>query len=176
MKHYLQWFHDTKDIFLRFRASKASKSKADMVSKELTVQNKKRSNEEKQNTRTAMQRSHTLAADREERTFLVNEALVEDSHFNFPKMHSMIHWADQISRYRCLLQYSTEVCETSHKALKDAYRRSNHVDSIPQIIQGYSREHNFAVRQLELEAWAAEGKSFHQKLKDVVCVKQKTAQ
>ena len=85
-----------KDIFLRFRASKASKSKADIVSKELTAQNTKRNNEEKQKGCTATQRLCTLAADREERTFLVNEALVKDSHFNFPKMHSIIHWADQI--------------------------------------------------------------------------------
>ena len=101
--------------------SKASKSKADNVSKELITQNKKRIDEEKQNGCTIIQRSRTLAADRKERTFLVNEALVEDSHFNFPKMHLMIHWADQISWYGCLPQYSTEVYKTSNKELKDAY-------------------------------------------------------
>ena len=49
------------------------------------------------------------------------------------------------------------------------------MDSIPQIIQGYSREHNFVVRQLELEACGAGGKSFHKKVKDIVHVKQMTA-
>ena len=50
------------------------------------------------------------------------------------------------------------------------------MNSIPQIIQGYSREYNFAVRELELEAWAVEGKFFHQKLKDIIHIKRKTAQ
>ena len=42
MRDYLQRFHDTKDVFLRFRASKASKGKVDIVSQELTAQNRKR--------------------------------------------------------------------------------------------------------------------------------------
>ena len=37
MRDYLQRFHDTKDEFLRFGASKASKGKADIVSRELTA-------------------------------------------------------------------------------------------------------------------------------------------
>ena len=152
MQDYSQRFHHTKDVFLRFQASKASKGKADIVTRELTAQNRERDEQEKQNERTAAQKARTLAADKHERACLVNEALVEDSHFNFPKIHLLSHWADQISRYGCLPQFSTEICETSHKALKDAYRRSNHVDSIPQIIQGYSWEHSFAVRQLEMEA------------------------
>ena len=177
MRDYLQRFHDTKDVFLRFRASKASKGKADIVSKELTAQNRKRDEQETKNERTAAQKARTLAADKQEHAFLVNEALVEDSHFNFPKIHLLSHWADQIPRFGCLPQYSTEICETSHKALKDIYRRSNHVDGIPQIIQGYSREHNFAVRQLEMEAWATQDESLHQRLKDVLGrPKRKTAQ
>ena len=135
MRDYLQQFHDTKDVFLRFRASKAFKGRADIVSNELTAQNSKWDELEKQIERTAAQKASTLAADEQEHAFLVNEALVEDSHFNFPKIHSLNHWADQIPRYRCLPQYSTEICEASHKLLKDAYRRSNHVDGIPQIIQ-----------------------------------------
>ena len=168
MRDYLQRFHDTKDVFLRFRAIKASKGKADIVSKELTAQNSRRDELEKQIERTAAQKARTLAADKQERAFLVNEALFEDSQFNFPKIHLLSHWADQIPRYWCLPQLSTEICEASHKALKDAYRRSHHVDGIPQIIQGYSREHNFTIRQLEMEAWATEDKSVHQRLKEVL--------
>ena len=119
MQDYLEQFHDTKDVFLRFRASKAFKGKADIVSRELTAQNRERNEQEKQNERTAAQKARTLAADKHERACLVNEALVEDSHFNFPKIHLLSHWADQIPRYGCLPQYCTEICETSHKALKD---------------------------------------------------------
>ena len=176
MREYLQRFHDTKDVFLRFRASKASKSKADIISKELTARNRERNEKEGHNRRTTGQKARVLAADKEERAILVDEALVEDSHFNFPKIHLMSHWADQIPRFGNLPQYSTEICETSHKALKDAYDRSNRVDSIPQIIQGYTREHNFAVRQLEMEAWAVEDKTIHQKLKDIMRPKRNTTE
>ena len=38
MREYLQRFHATKEIFLRYQAGKVAKAKADMVSKELTAQ------------------------------------------------------------------------------------------------------------------------------------------
>ena len=91
MRDYLQRFHDTKYVFLRFRASKASKGKADIISKELTTQNRKCDELEKQIERTAAQKARTLAADKQERAFLVNEALVEDSHLNFSKIHLLSH-------------------------------------------------------------------------------------
>ena len=171
MQGYLEQFHKTKDIFLKFQASKASRNKADLISKELTAKNEERN--EQPNGRTAAQKARSLPADKEERAFLVDEALVEDSHFNFPKIHLMIHWADQISRYECLPQFFTEICETSHRALKDVYRQSNHVDSIPQIIKGYTRKHNFVVRQLEFEAWAGENESFYRRLVSVLCLKRR---
>ena len=152
MREYLQEFHRTKDVFVRYRATKATKGRADVVSKELTEQNKSRKVEPNANGRTAAQKVRAGVEYREERAYLVNQVLVEDSHFNFPKIHLIIHWADQILRYGNLAQYSTEVCKTSHKALKDAYRRSNHVDSILQIIQDYTRFHSFAVRELDMAA------------------------
>ena len=42
MQDYLQRFHDMKDVFLRFRASTASKGNADIISRELTGQNRER--------------------------------------------------------------------------------------------------------------------------------------
>ena len=89
MQVYLQRFHDTKDVFVRYRASKASKAKADSISKELTVENRKWS--AKEIRRTATEKACTLALDKEQRASRVNEALVEDSHFNFPKIHLMMH-------------------------------------------------------------------------------------
>ena len=58
-----------------------------MVSKELTTQNRKQDELEKQIECTVVQKARTLVADKLELTFLVNEALVEDSHFSFPKIH-----------------------------------------------------------------------------------------
>jgi len=97
---------------------------------------------------------------------------VGDSHFNFPKMHLMMHWADQISHYGSLPQFSTEICETSYKAFKEAYRRRNHQDSIPQIIKGYGRAHNLAVRELEIAAWADEDPVIAKRVKEAQRPKQ----
>jgi len=168
MEQYLQQFHKTKDVFLRYRAGKVAKAKADMVSKELNVETTARKYEEKANGHTACQKARALAEDREECVYLVNQALVEDSHFNFPKIYLLMHWSDQISQYGSLLQFSTEICKALHKALKEAYCRSNHIDSIPQIIQGYSRAHNIAVKELEIEAWAVEIPDIKKRVKGVL--------
>jgi len=121
-----------------------------MLSKKLTETNKSHNEQANIIARTAMQKACAAAEDKDERAYLVNQALVEDSHFNFPKMYLIMDWADQISRYGSLPQFSTEICETSYKVFKQAYRRSNHLDSIPQIIKGYGRSHNLAIRELEM--------------------------
>ncbi|KAF8415574.1 hypothetical protein BGX38DRAFT_1074797, partial [Terfezia claveryi] len=56
------------------------------------------------------------------------------AHYNFPKMHLILHFADQIAEYGSLPQFSTDICEALHKPLKDGYRRSNHVNAVPQVI------------------------------------------
>ncbi|KAF8425424.1 hypothetical protein BGX38DRAFT_1083788, partial [Terfezia claveryi] len=55
------------------------------------------------------------------------------------KMHLILHFMEQIAKYGSLLQYSTEICKASHKPLKDAYRRSNHINALPQILRSYTR-------------------------------------
>jgi len=69
-----------------------AKAKADMVSKELTAQTTARRLEEKANGRTTSQKARALVEDREERAYLLNQALVEDSHCNFLKIHLLMHW------------------------------------------------------------------------------------
>ena len=78
-------------MFLRYWASKVVKTKADIVSKELTAQTTARRLEDKANEHTATQKARTLVEDREECTYLVNQALIENSDFNFPKIHLLIH-------------------------------------------------------------------------------------
>jgi len=169
MEEYLQQFHKTKDMFLRYRAGKVAKAKADMVSKKLNAETTARRCEEKANGRMASQKARGLVKDREECTSLVNQTLVEDLHFNFPKICLLMHWSNQISQYgSSLLQFSTEICEALHKALKEAYRRSNHIDCIPQIIQGYSRAHSIAVKELEIEAWAVEIPDMKERVKGIL--------
>jgi len=159
-------------VFLRYRAGKVAKAKADMASKELTAQTTARRLEEKPNGRMVAQKARALAEDREECAYLVNQALVEDSHFNFPKIHLLMYWSDQISLYGSLPQFSMEIYEASHKPLKEAYRWSNHIDSIPQIMKGYDRAHSITVKELEIEAWAAENPDIKERMKGVLRPKQ----
>ena len=72
MEEYLQQFHKTKDVFLRYRAGKVAKAKADMVSKELNAETMARRCKEKANGCMASQKARALAEDREERAYLVN--------------------------------------------------------------------------------------------------------
>jgi len=98
----------------------------------------------------------------------VNHALVEDSHFNFSKIHLLMHWSNQISQYGSLPQFSMEICEASHKPLKEAYRQSNHIDSIPQIIKGYGHAHSIVVKELAIKAWAVEIPDIKERIKRIL--------
>jgi len=139
-------------MFLRYWVGKVAEAKADIVSKGLNAQTTAHRLEQKANGHTAAQKARALAEDREECAYLVNQALVEDSHLNFLKIYLLMHWSDQISQYGSLPQFSTEIYEASHKPLKEVYHRSNHIDSIPQIIKGYGCAHSIAVKELEIEA------------------------
>jgi hypothetical protein len=173
MRNYLRRFHESKGVFLRFRARKAAKAKADEVERELS--NRRESRLQESDGLSVAQRAHLHDEDQLERRFLINETLEAESDFNFPKIHLLSHYADQISRYGSLPQYSTESCETAHKLFKNAYRRSNHVDAIPQIIQGYMREHSFAIKELNMEAWAYAEPAIKERVKSILSRKRKGA-
>jgi len=68
-------------------------------------------------------------------------------------MYFISYFADQIIRYRSLLQYSTEICEASHRPLKDAYYRSNHINAVAQIIRTYIRAHSFVMPKWNIQKW-----------------------
>lgn len=171
MTTYLRRFHRCKDVFLRYRAGKKARNRADAISKELTEEFASRKASEI--PLTGVKRARVLQDEQEERAYRIAEALEDDSDFNFPKMHMLLHYVDQIKQYGSLPQYSTEICETLHKTFKDAYRRSNHVDSIPQIIQGYTREHNFAVHEMTLKAWGENNPDIMQQYSDIARPKRK---
>ena len=91
VRDYLQQLPDTKDVFLRFRASKASKGEADIISKGLTAQNRKQNELTKHIKRTAAQNVGNLAADKQKQAFVVNEAIVKEWHLNFAKIPLLSH-------------------------------------------------------------------------------------
>ena len=104
-----------------------------------------------------------------QRRDLVDEILNEGAHYNFPKIHLIPHLAEQIPKFGSLPQYSTDISEYMHKALKDAYRRSNKVDSFSQIVTTYIRDNTFATKDLSIRAW----KSIRQQADTTANVREK---
>jgi hypothetical protein len=76
-----------------------------------------------------------------------------DADFNFPKIHLMSHWAEQIRRYEALQQYSAERHEQAHKMnLKDGWNASNHnLNYLPQVNTFQHRILYFEIRELMKE-------------------------
>src|SRR5258706_2335323 len=152
MKDYLRDFHHHKSIFLRFRVGKVIRNTAAAAVKHFTSENASIASASMSST----QRKKHANDTREEREELLNEILTEGAHYNFPKMHLLSHYAEQIEQFGSLHQWSTEICEALHKPFKDAYRRSNHVNATPQILNTYTRDHGFQLREKNIEAWANE--------------------
>ena len=81
-----------------------------------------------------------------------------ESHFNFIKMHLLIHFGDHIRQFGNIPMYSTEYGELAHKEqIKDPWRRSNKNDVARQILQGYGRRHGIRMRLLTLESLRRHG-------------------
>ena len=152
MNDYLQDFHKYKEVFLQFRANKAAKTAARGASQRLRSD----VNSATSDAATPSKRRKLTQDLRIEKEEMIHELLTENAHFNFPKMHLISYFAAHISKYGSLPQYSTEICEASHKPLKDAYRRSNHINAMPQIIETYTRSHSFAMRENNIAQWAKE--------------------
>jgi hypothetical protein len=79
-----------------------------------------------------------------------------DADFNFPKIHLMSHWVEQIRQYSALQQYSAERHEQAHITnLKDGWNASNHnLNYLPQVITFQCRILCFKIRELNPQAVA----------------------
>jgi len=74
--------------------------------------------------------------------------------FNLLKIHQMLHFREQIQRYGCLKQWSTETGESSHRTqIKIPYNKSNRSGDIyMQILKHYLRSDAFAIWRLNHNA------------------------
>jgi len=156
MKDYLEDFHKHKEVCLRFRATKSVKNAAKQASKGLREEHQRLLASDDLRQQTPAKRQKLQQELRLETEELVHDFLTTGAHYNFPKMHLISHFADQITRYGSLPQYSTEICKASHKPLKDAYCRSNHINAMPQIIRTYTWAYSFAMRERNILQWLTE--------------------
>jgi hypothetical protein len=157
LENYLHDFHDNKDIFLKYRASK------DVVK---TAQNAMKDTLASFNEQDQAQGS--LTAKRKRAQANTNRAIAEDernsilldlSHFNFPKLHLLSHFSHCIRRFGSLPMWSTESTERAHKEqIKRGYQASNHgITYEAQIISHYLRTQTLQMRELNLKSLAYDG-------------------
>jgi len=150
MQEYLHGFHDTKDVFLRFRAGKGAKKAVTEAHKNLLREQSQASI----SNLTMLEKAKMCQQNNLERQELVDDILKEGAYYNFPKMHLIAYYAKQIPKFGALGQFSTEISECMYKGLKDAYRHSNKVNAISQIITNHTRDHSFIMKDLTIKAWA----------------------
>jgi hypothetical protein len=151
----LHRFHTLKDVLLLGRAGKKAKAKANALRTELV---KKRKVDEVSNAETWTP-SKTQGEMNAWRDYISHEIDVSkelDADFNFPKIHLMSHWVEQIRRYGALQQYSAERHEQAHKTnLRDGWNASNHnLNYLPQVITFQRCILCFEIRALNLQAIA----------------------
>ena len=156
MEDALRRFHNTKGIFLQFRAGKRLAAEAKDRRTELCME---RDAELKANWNKS--RAHRQRIRDTWKTIIDSEMaeyIEEGSDFNFPKIHLMQHFRDQIQRFGSLKQWSTEIGESSHKQqIKDGFNASNKTgDYYTQVINFYLRCDAFTVRKANLEALSSQ--------------------
>ncbi|KAI0062769.1 hypothetical protein BV25DRAFT_1870210 [Artomyces pyxidatus] len=78
-------------------------------------------------------------------------------HFNIPKLHSLIHYANSIELFGTTDNYNTEQSERLHiDFAKDAYRATNKKDEYPQMTTWLERREKVA-RHADFIKWRASG-------------------
>jgi hypothetical protein len=147
MEDYANLFHQTKDIFLEFRISKRTQTKADELRRELRQQQTLVNHSVAKSNRRRV-REQDRAEENDQRMDLI----YAESNFNFIKMHLISHFRDHIYQFGNIPMYSTEFGELAHKEqIKDGWRRSNKIDAARQILSSYGRQHAIRMRLLNLE-------------------------
>ena len=113
MFKYLRDFHRYRHIFGEYRASKADDQKAKGGSKDLGASQARQSTISNYFQVTARQKVNEVCADRQERHDLMKEMLGQAT-CNYPKLHLLTHYVQQIVKFGSLPQCSTEITETLH--------------------------------------------------------------
>jgi len=155
MEDALDRFHTIKDVVLLRQAGKQAKAKTNALRMELT---KKWKVDEETNAEswTPSKKRREMITWRDYISQKIDVSKVLDADFNFPKIHLMSHWVEQIRRYAALHRYSAERHEQAHKTnLKDGWNASNHnLNYLLQVITFQRRIPCFEFRELKLQALA----------------------
>jgi len=112
MENYLQEFHCHNDISSRFCASKSTKITSEAKKKYLTLDKQKERESDPAWNNLSMAAEHCrVDEDKTQIELEIAQHLVEESDFNFVKMHFLNHFSDHIRQLANLLNGSSELPE-----------------------------------------------------------------
>jgi len=153
MEDALRRFHTFKDVFLLGQSCKEAKAKANALRMELVMKGKV---DVETNAETSMpsKKRHEINAWQDYISHEIEVSNELDVDFNFPNIHQISHWVQQIHHYGALQQYSAERHAQEHKTnLKDGWNTSNHnLNYLPQGITFQCHILCFEIRELTLQA------------------------
>ena len=155
MNDYLADFHRHKEVFLQYRAGKITKRAAASSGAAFAAQLKEARESEPGWTRLSVTaKNRQIDRDKALAAMQMEAALKDDSSFNFVKMHLLTHFTSHVKELGHLSNVSSELPETLHRELKDAFRRSNKVNADFQILQTMARVSSFDYRELNVQVAA----------------------
>jgi len=155
MEDALHHLHTFKDVLLLGRAGKKEKAKSNAPTTEL-VKKWKVDQETNAETWTPSKQRHEMNAWQDYISDGIDVPKELNADFNFPKIHLMSHWVEEIRRYGALQKYSAERHDEAHKTnLKDGWNTSNYnLNYLPQVITFQRPIRCFEMRELHLQVLA----------------------
>src|SRR5947209_1917063 len=89
-----------------------------------------------------------------ERNEECEKILQNKSHFNFIKLHLLVHYCSQVQKLDNIPIYSMDIGDLAHKVkIKKGYRHSNKNETTHQILQYYGWYMPFSWDCLHCEPW-----------------------
>jgi len=151
LERYLMTFHRTKDVFLEFGTSNATRTEANRHHRELR---ELMANQHAKEVRhhTATKRRQQADQDSLQRFNQRADLIGQENYFNFIKIHYLSHLSSHIQRFGSIQMYSTKIGELAHKEqINEGNHRSYKNEAAHQILSHYGHQHALGIRLQTLE-------------------------
>ena len=134
-ERYFEDFHRHKEVFARFYGKKLTKQSAlvlrHKLSEELKTECEKSSD---WNHLSNAAKARRIKDNRQMIEQEVKQHLIDESDFNFIKMHLPCHFGKRIRQLGCLSNMTSEYYEHEMIDIKDEYRHSNKINATEPIL------------------------------------------
>jgi len=141
MENYLEEFHRHKDVFSWFCAGKSPNKVPEALKKQLTLDKheERESNPAWNNLSVAAKRRH-VDEDNTRKESDIAQHPVDESYFNFLKIHLLNHFSDHIKQLGNLLNASSELLEKLMMDQKQVDQQSNRHEAMFQIMRNKAKK------------------------------------